>query len=201
MAIESYSDLQTSMAAYLKRQDLATLLPTFISLAEEQFDDNIFTRARRATFIITPSQNVVPLPSDWERVIDAFYDGKQLQFRGPGNASPYAGGHLPVAYGIYQIVGDNFVFTPTSAQLGLKLQIDYYTTLEPLSATNVSNWLLEDSPASYLFGALTQAAIYIRDNTSLALWSSLRDQAIQSSVDADERAKSPENGPLQIVAG
>jgi hypothetical protein len=52
-----------------------------------------------------------------------------------------------------------------------------------------------------LYGALKEAAIYIRDDARLQLWQSLRDQAIQSKIDADTAAKTPMDGPLQIVAG
>jgi hypothetical protein len=202
MAIESYADLQASMQKYLKRQDLAALLPDFITLAEEYFNDNVFTRARRVSYVITPMQYTVPLPSDWERVADVWYDTRQLDFRGPGSDTAYSGANNnPAAYGIYQIIGNTLAFSARAAQLGAKLQIDYFPTLEPLSDTNVSNWLLEDSPSTYLYGALKEAAIYIRDDARLQLWQSLRDQAIQSKIDADTAAKTPMDGPLQIVAG
>lgn len=201
MTIESYDDLQARMAKYLKRQDLNDLIPDFIMLAEEYFNDAVYTRARRQTFLYTPTGYLLALPSDWERVIDVWYDGRQLEFRGAGNNTAYSGAVNPSAFGIYQIVGNSLAFSANTASLGAKLQVDYYNSLEPLSDTNESNWLLEDSPGTYLYGSLTQAAIYMRDDTRLALWQSLRDQAIQSSVDADEKSKTPVDGPLQIVAG
>lgn len=200
MSIESYDDLQARMALYLKRQDLAALIPDFIMLAEEQFDNTIFTRARRDSFIITPYDYTLQLPSGWKRVIDVWYDSKQLQFRGPGVTTAYSGSSTPDAYGIYQIVGNTLAFSASSAQLGALLQIDYYDTLEGLSDTNESNWLLEDSPTTYLFGSLVQAAIYARDDQRLQLWSTLMDQAIAAMLTSDGLSQTPENGPLVISA-
>lgn len=201
MTIASYSDLQTRMGNYLKRADLTALIPDFIMMAEEYFDNFLFTRARRASFIITPNQPVIQLPSDWERVIDVWYGGVELNFRGSGNTSAYAGGQIPSSRGFYQIIGNNIAYTPANCDPSSKLQIDYFTSLEPLSDSNTSNWLLEDSPTTYLFGSLMHAATYVRDDARMQLWQSFRDQAIQVMKDADEAAKTPSDGILQIVAG
>lgn len=201
MTIESYDDLQARMAKYLKRADLVELIPDFIMLAEEQFDNTIFTRARRDSFIITPYEYTLQLPSGWKRVIDAWYDSRQLQFRGAGTNTAYSNTDAPDAYGVYQIVGNTFAFSAANAQLGAKLQIDYYDSLEPLSETNVSNWLLEDSPTTYLFGALVQAAIYTRDDSRLQLWTAMMEQATNAMLTADTLSQTPENGPLVISAG
>jgi hypothetical protein len=195
---ESYAQLQTLMGQYMKRQDLNNLIPSFISLAEEWFDDNVYTRARRDTYTFALLQNVVQLPSDWKRVIKAYYNGNNLDFMPMEFNSAYAKGNPNNIYNGYQIIGDNVSISVQD--LGGICQIDYYTTLEPLSDTNTSNWLLEDSPNTYLFGSLYQAGIYMRDDARAQQWMMLRDMAIQSKVDADERAKSVE-APLTIRAG
>ena len=200
MTIESYDDLQARMSKYLKRQDLIDLIPDFIMLAEEQFDNTIFTRARRDSFIVAPYEYTLQLPSGWKRVINAWYDGKQLDFRGPGVNTAYSGVETPGGYGIYQIVGNTFAFSASNAQIGAKLQIDYYDSLEPLSETNVSNWLLEDSPTTYLYGSLVQAAAYVRDDVLLQRFATFMDQAIAAMVTADKLSQTPEDGPLVIAA-
>jgi hypothetical protein len=201
MAIESYADLQTRMTAYMKRADLTALFPDFIMLAEESFDREVFTRARRTSYIFTPNQTVVPMPSDWKKIAQVWYNGVELDFISTQNDSTYANGQFPAVYNGYQIIGNNLVFTPPSNQLGQKMQIDYYPILEPLSDSNTSNWLLEDSPSAYLYGALAQGAIYTRDAQNAQIWASLRDNAIQAMIDDDESAKRPTDGSLTIKAG
>lgn len=200
MSILSYSDLQTNVAAYAKRQDLSALIPTFISLAEEWFNRELKVKARRTSFLVTPTQPNVAIPSDSQKIIKVWYGGLQLDFFPPSFNSSYAGGPLQAQdfWNGYQIDGDTL--TLGVPQMGQVLQIDYYQQLEPLSDTNVSNWLLEDGQTAYLFGTLMQLAIYTRDLTSLQLWQTLRDQAIASMEQDDDESQRPDD-PLTIRAG
>lgn len=197
MGILSYSDLQTRMGQYLKRQDLNALLPDFIAQAEEWFDRNVYSKSRRSSYLFTPGQSVFPMPSDCKQPIKVWYDGLPLDFYPTGFSSGYANGKQGFWNG-YQIEGDSIIISV--AQLGQKFQLDYYMTLEPLSDTNESNWLLEDSQTLYLFGALTQAAIYVRDQVKLTEWMGLRDQILEDINDDDDRAQRPTD-TLVIRAG
>lgn len=197
MAINSFSSLQSSMGRFLKRGDLAAMLPDFIMLAEQHFDRVIKTRARRETFSITPSSTQISLPSDWGRVIEAYYNGKPIEFYPRGFPSGYAGGRSDHFHG-YQIIGDTLALSVH--QLGLPLKIDYYTAIEPLSDSNTSNWLLEDAPDIYLAGSLHEAFGYIRDTDQAAYWLSKRDDAIQEFIDDDNLSKTPDQ-PLTMRAG
>lgn len=197
MAIESFDDLVTNMAFYMKRQDLSSLIPNFIQLAESTFDKTVYVKARRVSYIFTPLQAVNPLPSDWKRVIQVWVLGQQLDFFPSDWDSAYAGGTIPQISNGYQIVDNNLVLSVR--QLALT-QLDYYQTLEGLSTANESNWLLEAAPDVYLWGALSQAAIYMRDNTLLGTWSSLASAAMQQFVDDDTLSQRPES-TLTIRAG
>jgi len=196
--IENYSQLQSLMAQYMKRQDLNNLIPTFISLAEEWFDDNVYTRARRDSYIFKPNQNVTPLPSDWKRIINAWYNGVRMEYFPADFNGAYANGSPYYQYNTAQIIGNNIVIN--EPQLGLICQIDYYVVLEPLSDINVSNWLLEDSPSTYLYGALYNAGVYMRDDVRATQWQTLRDIAIASKISDSEKSQYQE-GPLTIRAG
>jgi hypothetical protein len=61
-------------------------------------------------------------------------------------------------------------------------------TLAKLSDANTSNWLLERHPDVYLYGALLQAAPYLRDDERVALWTPLYGQAIEDMILQNERA-------------
>jgi hypothetical protein len=192
MTIQSYSDLKTSMGKWLKRGDLTALFPDFIMLAERNFDRKIKTRARRESFAITPSQNFVALPSDWGRLIVALYNDRPLGFFPPSTDA------RKIEFG-YQILGDKLRLTVP--QLGQRLFIEYYTAIEALSDTNQSNWLLEDAPDIYLWGALAEAADYIRDAESQQKWIARRDQAIADFIDDDSESRTAEDQPLVMRAG
>jgi hypothetical protein len=192
MAIQSYSDLKTSMGKWLKRADLAATMPDFIMFAEQHFDRKVKTRARRTNFAVTPSTTTVALPSDWGRVISAQYNGHDIGFF-PASSD------VRKIYCGYQIVGDSLILTVP--QLGQKLSIDYYVLIEPLSDTNQSNWLLEDAPDLYLAGSLFEAFSYVRDEQAKGFWQAKRDQLIQDILDDDAESKTPEDQPLVMRAG
>ncbi|MBB2999655.1 hypothetical protein FHX57_001986 [Paraburkholderia tropica] len=191
MPLQSYSDLQASMGRWLKRPDLQGLFPDFITLAEQNFDRKIKTRSRRARYSITPTTNRIALPSDWGRVISAEFDSKPLGF------FPASTDARMIAFG-YQIKGNSLFLTVP--QLGTRLSLEYYVVIEPLSTSNSSNWLLQDAPDIYLWGALAEAADYIRDDTSQQKWLARRDQAISDFIDDDSEAKTPEDQPLNMRA-
>jgi hypothetical protein len=200
LVVDSYDTLQQVMALYMKRQDLNNLIPHFINLAEEWFDDNVYTRARRSSYIFSVNQSKVVMPSDWKRVLNVWYNGNRLDFF----PTDFNGGYPKDAqgtelYNALQIIGNYSILNVQD--LGGICQIDYYSILEPLSETNDSNWLLEDSPNTYLFGALYQAGVYMRDDIRAGQWMAFRDAAIQSKLDDDQKSKYPEEQPLTIRAG
>lgn len=191
MPLQSYSDLQASMGRWLKRPDLQGLFPDFITLAEQNFDRKIKTRSRRGRYSITPTTNRVALPTDWGRVISAEFGSKPLDFFAASSDVRM------IAFG-YQVKGDTLILTVP--QLGQRLDLEYYVLIEPLSTSNTSNWLLEDAPDIYLWGALAEAADYIRDDANQQKWLARRDQAISDFVDDDSEAKTPQDQPLDMRA-
>ena len=195
--LASYSQLQTTMQKYMKRMDLNALIPTFIGLAEEWLDENVYTLARETSYVFTPLQAVNPLPSDYKRIIRVWANGELLDFFPTDFDSSYAGGSIPTIGNGYQLVNNNLVL---SVPQFTKTQIDYYAILEGLSDTNVSNWLFEDSPNTYLWASLVQAAIYMRDTNLQTTWDALLQRSLGSYQSDDDKARYMD-GPLTIRAG
>lgn len=198
MAITSYSDLTAAVTKYIKRQDLAAMIPDFIQFAEDYFDKKIYVNARRAQYTFSPTKNVFAAPSDMKQPIQAYYGGRLLDFYPTGWESAYAGGNANIIANGYQFIGNNISLSV--AQLGQLFELDYYQTLEGLSATNPSNWLLEDSPTTYLAGVLFEAFAYMRDLEKSQYWMAKRDDAIQLYIDDDTSSRHPA-GQLTIRAG
>lgn len=200
MTIQSYDDLTSTVAKLIKRQDLSSMIPLFVQMAEEyfnNFDDLVEVTARRTNYLYTPSQNVFPGPTDMQQPIQAYMAGVLLDFYPTGFNSSYAGANYPQIANGYQIMGNTI--TVSVAQLGL-FQLDYYQKLEGLSSTNESNWLLEDSPTAYLAGVAHEAFSYMRDYEKAQYWLAKRDAAITTYVDNDVSSRYP-SGTLTIRAG
>lgn len=190
--IQDYDDLVARVAKWLKRQDLSTSIPDFIQLAEEYFDNNndlVAVNARRTRFVTTPTDAVFPLPSDCQQPIQAYYDGQVLDFFPLGWESQYAGGTIPKIARGYQIIGNNISLSV--AQLSSVFQLDYYRTLEGLSTTNESNWLLEDCAGAYLAGTLYEGFGYVRDFEKAEYWKNKRDEALANYIQNDISSRYP----------
>jgi hypothetical protein len=196
--IQVYDDLIAAVAKYIKRQDLAAMIPDWIQFAEDYFDKKIYVTARRASYIATPLQAVFPMPSDVKQPIQAYMGGHELDFYPIGWDSQYAGGTARVISNGWQIIG-NFI-SLSVPQLAQVFQLDYYQTLEGLSTTNESNWLLEDAPSIYLCGVLHEGFSYTRDVEKATYWLQKRDFMIESYIDDDTSSRHPA-GQLTMRAG
>ena len=66
MSLSTYSELKTSVANYLNRDDLTSLIPTFIQLTETRLNRELRVRANmvRAETTTTASTAFYNLPSD-----------------------------------------------------------------------------------------------------------------------------------------
>ncbi len=69
MAITTYSELKTSIADYLNRADLTSIIPTFIALAEAQINRDVrhWSMENRATTSFDGQYGT--RPSDWVATI------------------------------------------------------------------------------------------------------------------------------------
>jgi len=71
MAITNYTDLQTTIADFLNRDDLTTVIPTFIQLAETQFNRDIrhWQMEARTQGTQNAGDEYMQIPADWVETI------------------------------------------------------------------------------------------------------------------------------------
>lgn len=192
MAITNYSELKSTIADWLNRSDLTAAIPTFIQLAEAKFNRTLRTRqmVKRAT---------APIDTPFFAVPADFLEAKDFQLNtnpitvleyvteSAGNtlrATTYLSSGLPRNF---TIVGGQLevIPSPDSEYTG---ELTYYAKISALSDSNTSNWLLSYAPDLYLYGALIQAAPYLRDDERLAVWTNLYTAAFEDIGVADQRA-------------
>ena len=192
MAISTYTELKSAVADWLNRDDLTSVIPTFIALAEAGMErvlrtGPMLTRANAtidtqysavpADFLearalkITSTTPVQPM---YAETMDALYD-RDAKNLAPGRPVYYA------------MVGNQIRVHPTP-DASYTAELAYYAKLSKLSDVVSSNWLLTQSPDAYLYGALLQAAPYLKDDGRTAVWTTLYAAAVQAIQTADERA-------------
>jgi hypothetical protein len=179
MSIANYSDLQTTVANYLHRADLTSVIPDFITLAEAKLNRVLRLRAMENVATGTVSSTVA-LPT-------GFIEMRSLTVSSGGNTSPIpyvtpenitSTSDAPLSY---SIVGDNIYFLPSTS--GYTYTLTYFKKFDPLSSG--VNWLITNAPDAYVYGTLLEAAPYLKDDARANLWLSALQQVVTQLVSAN----------------
>jgi len=194
MALTTYTELKSSIADWLNRSDLTTVIPDFISLAEAQIERTLRTRQMiiRANASFDAQYGAVPAD---------FLEVKSLKLTSTNPITPmtylsidaldneiakYTASGRPKFFGV---VGDQFRIVPTP-EANYTTELIYYAKLTKLSNSVARNWLLTANPDIYLYGALLQAAPYLQDDARIQTWATLYERALNDAQTADDRASS-----------
>ena len=190
MALSTYSELKSSVADWLNRTDLTATIPDFISMAEAQIERKLRTRQMIVRANATISTEYGLVPSDFLEVksfklqtnpvtplqfetIDSL-DNLQAQY--PSASKPR----------FFSIVGSQIRTIPVPDS-DYTAELTYYAKLTKLSSTVDSNWLLTAAPDVYLYGALLQAAPYLKDDARISVWATMYTSAMEDLQVADDR--------------
>jgi hypothetical protein len=198
MALSNYSDLKTTVANYLARSDLTSVIPDFIQLAEQRMrrDLRIRQMLKVVTTTTTAGDSTVALPSDFLQLRDIHLDGNPvypLQYQAPNafyrnTRSSEAG--VPRQY---TILASEFQFAPIP-DTAYTIQMLYYARPDFLSDSNTSNTFLANCPDALLYASLAEAEPYLMNDARVQVWAGLYDRAvvnIQTSDDQGEYSAAP----------
>lgn len=192
MAITTYSELQSAIADWLLRDDLTSVIPSFIDLAEAKFNRRIrdYRMVSRTTFTVDSEYEDVP--ADWLETVRYQLNTSPittLEYVTPDQAAEervsFSSSGRPK---FFTVVGSTFqhVPAPDSSYTG---ELTYYAKIPALSDAATSNWLLGVAPDLYLYGALMEAAPYLDDDARVQTWGGLFEQAMNALRIESDRAR------------
>ena len=192
MPITTYSELQSAIADWLLRDDLTSVIPSFIDLAEAKFNRRIrdYRMVSRTTFDVDAEYEDVP--ADWLQTIRYQLNTSPittLEYVTPDQAAEertvFSASGRPK---FFTVVGSTFqhVPTPDSTYTG---ELTYYAKIPALGDAAPTNWLLGVAPDVYLYGALMQAAPYLDDDARVQTWGGLLEQAMSAIEIESDRAR------------
>ena len=205
MPLDSYQNLQKSVADWLARPDdplLMPAIPDMIVMFEEIARDRLRTRFVEKTATLTPPANTdtIPLPLDYGEMREIWIDtnnGRRVfTYQTPPNMDEnlwYNSG-WPAAY---TIEGLNFRIVGNTGDTPDPIHLTYLSGLTALSVAAPTNWLLTQYPSAYLLGTLSLAAPYIGDDPRIQVWVAGREERIEDIKLADRRAKYPQGLMIQ----
>ena len=191
MALSTYTELKASVADWLNRTDLTSVIPDFIALAEAQIERTLRTRqmivratasidteysAVPADFLETKSikLNTNPVTALTFESVDALDNLKSTTYISSGKPQ------------YFSIVGGQIRVLPVPDST-YTAELIYYAKLSKLSSSVASNWLLTQAPDVYLYGSLLQAAPYLKDDARIPVWSSIYTRGLEELQVADDR--------------
>jgi hypothetical protein len=193
MAFTSYSDLKTTIANYLARSDLTSVIPDFIRLAEERLRRDLRTRQMLvvATANTVGGDSTVGLPTDFLEMRDIHINTNpiaSLSYEAPNafysNTRATQSG-LPTTY---TVLAAELQFSPIPDGV-YTAQMLYYAKPPLLSDSNASNVFLANFPDALLYAALGEAEPYLMNDARLQVWASLYDRSIASISAADQSSE------------
>jgi hypothetical protein len=198
MALDTYANLKTAILSFLNRTDLASSAGDFITLAEADLQRRCKLVEFEATGTVTITAGSGALPTDFAGLRSVYWDGDV---------------DLPLTYVTPKefddwreaTSGDGRVYTISGSAIRTapmgdgSVVLTYRAKFTALSDTNTSNALLANHPDVYLYGALKQAAVFVKDGSGITTYGGLMDQAVAGvKLWDDERRHA---GPLEVRKG
>ena len=193
MAITNYTELQSTIADFLNRDDLTAVIPTFITLAEAEFNRRLrhWRMENRASAEVDSQYSAIPadflepirlhLETSNYRTLELMSqaDMQSMRMRNSDTSGE------PAYYALTQ--GEIELYPTPDATYNLEM--NYYARIPALSVSNATNWLLTYFPDAYLYGALAHSAPYLGEDARMATWAALLQSAIDGIIRESEQAK------------
>jgi len=175
VAITTYAELKTAIENYYARSDstFTARIDEFIDLAEDRIhygDDGPLPSeplrlvGMETTGDLTVSSQTVAQPTGFlaarrlylntDPKVDLEYMAPDRFWSASANTSGTSGEPK-----IFTIEGTNFVFGP-SPDTSYTGKLAYWKKLDALSDSATTNWLITNSPGTYLYACLLEAAIW-----------------------------------------
>tara|TARA_E500000318_G_scaffold16717_1_gene17017 strand:+ start:765 stop:1415 length:651 start_codon:yes stop_codon:yes gene_type:complete len=189
----TYSELKTNIANYLNRSDLTDQMDMFIDNVEGEVNRRVRRKEMIKRATATADAQYLSLPNDWLEAINVEITSN--------NFSPILQQSIE-SLDIYRksinnktgqpvyfaFVDDTMELAPTP-DASYTLQLTYYGKIDALSDNNTSNFLSNNHPDVYLYGALKHASIYLMEDERVAMFSQLFEKALEELKMEQEKAE------------
>lgn len=191
MAISTFAELKTTIADFLNRSDLTSVVPTFIDLAESQINRDVrhWRMENRATSTI--NGQYLTRPTDWvatQRIrLNGGKDNLELLSSAAMDERRANADNITGVPSGFRHIEDQFEFFP-SPNADLPCELVYLQKIPALSDANTSNWLLDYAPDVYLYGSLLHTAPYLSDDPRISVWAQLYSAAVQRLNEESEQS-------------
>ena len=207
MALTTYTELKASIADFLNRDDLTTVIPDFITLAESQINRDVrhWKMEARSSGQQSAADEYMQIPADWVETIRLHLTGSGTSavnlISRDAMADKRASAEDVSGTPVYYTHADGqFQLYPTPSD-DTDFELLYIQKLDVLSGSNADNWLLLEAPDVYLYGALIHSAPYLVEDERVAIWAQMYSASVARLNEASESARFSGSGLRLKVRG
>jgi hypothetical protein len=167
-----YDWLRTSVAGWLHRTDLASVIPDFVMLAEKRINSMLEARGQDLVATLTTAAGIatVDLPRDLNSIhslsLPAFGPIDHMDAQSFGRTYPDGATGSPRHY---TIVGNSLTLGPVPDGV-YSIACTYRAGVPALADNAGTNWLIEQHAEIYLAASMCEALIYIGNLEKLQTW-------------------------------
>ena len=188
MALDTYTNLQTAVAAWLHRSDLSTAqVQELIRLAEEQISADLAQCAfmQVSPAAITLSSSTFTLPVEANSLISARLVelDQPLNIVGAGElkrgADNVTGAPCDCAVTGSTDAGLLSVAVWPAPDATYTVQCTYSQSVPALSGSRAANFVLLRAPSLYLYGALLASEAFVANEPRMPTWQAMYDRALE----------------------
>lgn len=172
MSLDTYTGLKASVASFLNKTNLTASIPDFITLTEAVMAREITSIGQVDNYAaVLIDEDGWQLPCNADEVASVAYNGVPLTYLSPDRI-----GEIIADRPTHYTIDGNRIKLPSPGTVTIRLTKSFC----PLSSNVAFNWLLRDHPDVYLYGALMQAAPFLRDDERIPVWGRFFANAIDS---------------------
>lgn len=186
----NYSWLQAEVIDWLHRKDLTSKIPKFVTMAEARINRIVQARGMEieSTFSLAAGESNVLLPTGFGTPIAAWIADGTVPRKLTGALPELLPRDGQRGEPLFWAIGGQSLMLDCPVDRARAVTLRYRGQLR-LSDASPNNSILTKYPDLYLYGALMEAAMFIRDSDSLGMWSPMFDTAVKELNRNESRAR------------
>lgn len=195
----TYATLKTEIADFYNRNDLTSVVDTFIDLAEAEMQRRLKLLEFETTGTVTVTSGSGTLPTGFLGARALSWDGNPdriLTYLTPDKLNSLNTSD-PQFVSYYTITGSEIKFANDDTGT---LNITYMARFTPLSDSNTTNAILTNHPGAYLAGGLKYAAIWVKEIADAQGYQTLFNDEIDQII-RDNKERKYGGAALQVRPG
>jgi hypothetical protein len=164
MALTTYAELKTQVAAWLHRNDLTDRIPTFIEFATHRLTRSITSPRMEASTTLSVVNGTATLPTNFRSAVAMTLGTVEYKAITAADMRAMDQGGIRPTYPVYSIVNNQIKVYPADSSSPTFI---YTVQLTTLAADADTNWVLQDYPDVYLMASLAEARKFVLDDNRL----------------------------------